>query len=128
MIKIKDYIFNENEISHIIHMMNENLDTEYLNIFGKDGSLKSCISATFDDIEWNYVDKVHDDKLEKAYKKVKEELVFMTDLQKDSLGKRLELQHRIDKAIEYIESYHNTALFESDKENLIKILEGEENA
>lgn len=32
MLKIKDYIFNEHEISHIIQMWNENLTTEYLNI------------------------------------------------------------------------------------------------
>ena len=35
--------------------------------------------------------------------------------------------YRIDKAIEYIESYHNTALWEADKENLINILRGKDN-
>lgn len=39
----------------------------------------------------------------------------------------LNLQSRLDKAIEYIKSYHNTGLWECDKENLLNILRGEDN-
>lgn len=42
-------------------------------------------------------------------------------------GMIIKLQNRIDKAIEYIQDYHNTALWKCDRENLINILRGEDN-
>jgi hypothetical protein len=47
MIRIKDYIFNENAIKVI-----EN-DEDLLTIIFKDGSYRET-QGTFDDIEWNY--------------------------------------------------------------------------
>jgi hypothetical protein len=90
MIKIKGYIFNENDIKVI-----EN-DEDLLTIIFKDGSYRET-QGTFDDIEWNYVDKVHNDKLEKAYKRVHDELVYITGLQRDCLKTRLEQSHKIQE-------------------------------
>lgn len=58
MIRIKDYILNENDIKVI-----EN-DEDLLTIIFKDGSYRET-QGTFDDIEWNYdnLEKIQADKL-----------------------------------------------------------------
>ena len=130
MIKIKDYIFNENEINHI-HEYNE--DT-YVYI---DKENKYIIeNASFDDIEWNYENNISEslsydlakariEELEEENKKLKEDVSFK-DKEIDRLegeNKKLKecycnrtdcsgrikdskkyesLQQRIDKAIKYL--------------------------
>lgn len=51
MIKIKNFIFNENEIQYI----NKTKENIYINF--RDGDIETIPSATFEDIEWNYEDE-----------------------------------------------------------------------
>ena len=82
MIRIKDYIFNENEIL-AIHKdkMNGGIDFEY----GND-KFKTFPDATFEDIEWNYGSD-------------KAQISLQNQSANDTCG---ELQQRIDKIKEYI--------------------------
>ena len=52
MIRIKDYIFNENDIRKIYY--NKDCDTLCVGFRDKDLVTNWVENATFDDIEWNY--------------------------------------------------------------------------
>lgn len=80
MIKIKDYIFNENEIKRIELLRYTNYST--IEVTTNDGRC-DCGPATFEDIEWNYEDEQirkcldsinREEELEEENKKLKEEL------------------------------------------------------
>ncbi len=62
MIRIKDYIFNENEIEQLQEISNFTDDEKVvhekvLQVCRKTKSDFYMLDATFDDIEWNYADK-----------------------------------------------------------------------
>ncbi len=98
MIRIKDYIFNESEINYIWESNEEELYVQLkTDVEENVSNCKKIRNATFEDIEWNYVDKVHNDKLEKAYKRVHDELVFITGLQTDCLKTKIEQSCKIQE-------------------------------
>lgn len=149
MIKIKDYIFNENEITHIVQKSNENLDTDYLIVYGKDKNEHKfiTINATFEDIEWNYGNNISEslsydlakarvEELEEENKKLKDELELKdfnytkfrhleesNDILKEELE---EEENKIDKAIEYMDR-RDLEWGSEEHEKMMKILKGEEN-
>ena len=147
MIKIKDYIFNENEIREIKQCKNYlRLDLTYSGPY-------LCINdATFEDIEWNYenfndckqleeIILVRDKKikeLEEENKKLKKPSNYYQYASKLVKNNCESLQQKIDKAIEYIEkSINNPQPFYEyiigdengnvqNLDKLLKILKGEE--
>ena len=106
MIRIKDYIFNENEIL-AIHKdkMNGGIDFEY----GND-KFKTFPDTSFEDIEWNYENFNDRKKLE--------EVILARDV------RIKELEDRINKAIEYIGN-GNIGIPKKTSEKFINILKGE---
>ena len=143
MIRIKDYILNENEIVKIqFDDGSKEMEIDHTN------GNRTFIDGTFDDIEWNYGNTESEElkldysavvtsykKLEEENKKLKSAMQDTYDSANDTCG---ELQQRIDKAIEYI--HNNRPVFElSSKKQLqewfekeyyielLEILKGEEN-
>ena len=131
MIKIKNYIFNENEIREIKQCKNYlRLDLTY------SGPYLHIDDATFEDIEWNYEDKQVRNALESLYRE--EELENRI---KELEEENKKLKENRDKAIEYIEQHlfkwYDTNGIEhieprelednTDAGFLLKILKGEEN-
>ena len=113
MIKIKNYILNENELLGIVYIKEENK----LELISKDKYSEFIKNATFEDIEWNYGEKQVAPRIrqleakierkrkehERKIKKLKEEYIT---LEKDYGTSEIEndkLRKRINKAIEYIE-------------------------
>lgn len=139
MIKIKDYIFNENDIRRIYY----NKDKSCLCVGFRDEDLVTnwVENATFEDIEWNYGSQeqqyneeteqlisslqIKNYKLQDKIKELEEELEKEKKAWKDMLDSRDKLCNRIGKTIRLIE--HNDItdyrVFESD---LLSILKGEE--
>ncbi len=132
MIRIKDYIFNENEIVKIqFDDGSKEMEIDHTN------GNSTFIDGTFNDIEWNYgtteLEELKLDysavvsgykKLEEKNKKLKDELELKdfnyttfrhleesNDILKEELEESEEkvdkLEDRIDKAIEYIEEYQD---------------------
>ena len=143
MIRIKDYIFNENEINKI-RFIPEN--TKLLVDCYKNEDYIEIRKATFEDIEWNYENNneyynvFYEDRikeLEEENKKLKEQLDMLVKDDEEQQKTIIRLGTIIDKAIEYIEEhvavcgFGNKALphWEFDDDNiqdLLKILKGEE--
>lgn len=129
MIKINDYIFNENEIVFI----NE-YDAESLGIMLKGKDKCICIDAHIEDIEWNYgqnkIDDEHielsndyqrllnrNEELEEENKKLKAEVDLLND-------NKHYLNNKIDKAVKNTkELYKMVKEQDSDNVNLIDRLE-----
>lgn len=123
MIKIKNYIFNENEINYI------NQSGEFLYISTKESNLLRPIIATFDDIEWNY-DKnnnIHEEYVISQLKEYEEEHKELVETNYNLATKKTELEDRINKAIEYVKEYYptSTIYYQDEQDKLIKILRGE---
>lgn len=139
MIRIKDYIFNENEIREIKQCKNYlRLDLTYSVPY------LHIDDATFDDIEWNYenfndckqleeIILVRDKKikeLEEENKKLKKPSNYYQYASKLVKNNCESLQQKIDKAIEYIkegQSMTSTKQVYISGVDLLKILKGEEN-
>ena len=149
MIRIKDYILNENEIVKIQF----DDGSKEMEIDHKNGN-RTFIDGTFDDIEWNY-DKnnnIHEEYVisqlkdyENKIKDLEEELnelksdysLVVTENKKlkfsmqdtydsanDTCG---ELQQRINKTIKYVEQIDDWDIKDFRRKELLKILKGEEN-
>ena len=137
MIKIKNYIFNENEIREIKQCKNYlRLDLIY------SGPYLQIDDATFEDIEWNYenfndckqleeIILVRDKKikeLEEENKKLKKPSNYYQYASKLVKNNCESLQQKIDKAIEYIkegQSMTSTKQVYISGVDLLKILKGE---
>lgn len=126
MIKIKDTIFNENEIQYIMEYSEKELQ-----IMFKDQS-DIYVEATFDDIEWNYQEIDNKQKSDKskrrAYKRIEEleEENIMLRSAWDDMFKKWESQvNKVGKAIEYIGN-GNIGIPTKTREKIIKILKAEE--
>lgn len=149
MIKIKDYIFPEENILYIRQKTKDSVT-----VLRKRPNEYDCfrtelvIEATFDDIEWNYGEnennKFKEDNKELLEtnmtlainnKKLEEELEKEKKAWKDMLDSKEKLVNRIGKAIDYIEDKEiNYATFNSKDlldtgvgYDLWKILKGEKN-
>lgn len=151
MIKIKDYIFNENDIGKIMSVKKEenksNFDKLYVFFKNENIAAETFYDTTFDDIEWNYEDEQirkcldsidREEELEEENKKLNELVQF-------NVKTTVTLTKRINKAINYIEQYkeiyypdepqsepviqYNIGIYDEEfsEEKLIKILKGEEN-
>ena len=136
MIKIKDYIFNENEIEYI----KKELEGIIVCPKAVNVELKAIENATFEDIEWNYENNneycnvFYEDRikeLEEENERLKELNVCV------GCNNNPDYKSRIDKAIEYIEE-HKRNVYDTFGEGIvfgemggikeiIKILKGEEN-
>ena len=117
MIKIKDYIFNENEIEYIKQ------DKDHLSLYfkRKKGVAYRFISnATFDDIEWNYgntdLEELKLDysavvtsykKLEEESKKLKFAMQDTYDSANDTCG---ELQQKLKETIKELSLQNKTTI------------------
>lgn len=146
MIRIKDYIFNENEIEYIKQ------ELEGLIVCPKaiNVELEAIENATFEDIEWNYDNNnIHEEYVisqlkdyENKIKEYEEELTEAEYFSTDLYNSKINLSNKIRKAIEYInnteEDKEEDSLFIHKKEksfltfykiknDLLKILKGEEN-
>ena len=139
MIKIKDYIFNENEIEYI----KKELEGIIVCPKAVNVELKAIENATFEDIEWNYENNneycnvFYEDRikeLEEENKTLKELNVCV------GCNNNPDYKSRIDKTIEYIEENKQLFMFdnlrkdgtlqytiECDADDILKILKGEEN-
>lgn len=104
MIRIKDYIFNENEIKWFEKYNEEEIKVVFVNNTHID------IMATFEDIEWNYENFNVRKKLE--------EVILARNV------RIKELEDRINKAIEYIGN-GNIGIPKKTSEKFINILKGE---
>jgi len=136
MIKIKDYIFDEDIITEI-HKIDD-----VLNVYIRNGNIDYIKDATFEDIEWNYGNNISEslsydlakariEELEEENKKLKEELEDI-NVSKDNYVKLVnkvgELTEKIDKTIGILETLKGSARWERhlyEIDNLIKILKGE---
>ena len=119
MIKIKDYIFNENEIEYI----KKELEGIIVCPKAVNVELKAIENATFEDIEWNYEN--NNEYCNVFYEDRIKELEEENKTLKESLG---EMTKRNVKATVYIEK--NSSAFNGEEEHLDKvytILKGEEN-
>lgn len=145
MIRIKDYIFNENYIKRIILVNNKKLIIKF-----SDEDTKIIDNTTLEDIEWNYDGKII--SLENRFKEIKELEEKNEKLKKESKQLRVlnvcvccnerNLEDRINKAIEYINNndlYYQEEMYDYEenlelgnpddseaKKDLLKILKGEE--
>ena len=143
MIKIKDFIFNENEIHHI----HEYKKDTYVYI---DKENKYIIeNAALEDIEWNYENNISESlsydlakarikELEEENKKLKKELeleISSSNIKSAQIkDKKIlidKLKTRIDKAIKYLKlkvdipKNHLEEAIKDREEDLLKILKGE---
>ena len=130
MIRIKDYIFNENEIKWF---EKDNKDIKV--VFVNDTHIY-IRNTTFEDIEWNYGNtELEELKLDYSavvtgYKKLEEEnkkLKFaMQDTYVSANDTCGELQQRIDKIKEYIKENEEEfgSLLDNEK-TILKIIDGE---
>ena len=141
MIRIKDYIFNENEIEQLQEISNFTDDEEVihekvLQVCRKTKSDFYMLDTTFEDIEWNYGNtELEELKLDYSavvtgYKKLEEEnkkLKFaMQDTYVSANDTCGELQQRIDKIKEYIKENEKEFGSLLDNEKIIlKIIDGE---
>ena len=136
MIKIKDFIFNENEIVYIVEFDEDNK----LRVRTSKEVWFDIPNATFEDIEWNYENNneycnvFYEDRikeLEEENERLKELNVCV------GCNNNPDYKSRIDKAIEYIEE-HKRNVYDTFGEGIvfgemggikeiIKILKGEEN-
>ena len=118
MIRIKNYIFNENRIVQMCINENNNLEID------TDNSFPIVIKdVKFDDIEWNYEN--NNEYCNVFYEDRIKELEEENKTLKESLG---EMTKRNVKATVYIEK--NSSAFNGEEEHLDKvytILKGEEN-
>jgi protoporphyrinogen oxidase len=143
MIRIKDYIFNENDIRRIYY----NKDKSCLCIGFRDEDLVTnwVENANFSDIEWNYGNNISEslsydlakariEELEEENEKSKNDikLLLKENGNKERVIKKQE--EILNKAIEYIEKLfileddNVTYEFKNDEiKPLLKILKGEEN-
>ncbi len=139
MIRIKDYILNENEIVYI-----EEFDAQSLGIMFKGKDKAIFVDAHPEDIEWNYgtdcyEDFVKDlnrqlDRLEEKNKKSKNDIKLLLK-ENEKKEKVIKKQKEIfNKAIEYLEheqfrrimlGFSKDKYLEKIKEKTIKILKGE---
>lgn len=156
MIKIKDFIFNENNIKHISQDVND-----ILRIYYDYDDVVSVPEATFDDIEWNYScrNKVQPDyesrirqleakieRLKERNNKLKEENEHIfANVNDDELlrsnamnyAELSQLKERIGKALKYIEEHKRNVYSDFGEDivfgeiegikELLRILKGEEN-
>ena len=134
MIKINDYIFNENEIVYI----NE-YDAESLGIMLKGKDKCILVDAHIEDIEWNYeqeqivnceVYQEHINIQIQRIKELEEENKTLKELNVCvGCDNNPDYKTRIDKAIEYIKQSQNYILPNNvyvNGNDLLKILKGEE--
>ena len=115
MIRIKDYIFNENEIEQLQEISNFTDDEEVihekvLQVCRKTKSDFYLLDTTFEDIEWNYGSD-------------KAQISLQNQSANDTCG---ELQQRIDKIKEYIKENEEEfgSLLDNEK-TILKIIDGE---
>ncbi len=129
MIKIKDYIFNENELLGIVYIKEENK----LELISKDKYSEFIENATFEDIEWNYEDEQirkcldsidREEELEEENKKLNELIVFNVQTSANLTKINNQLEDRINKVFEYLE---NTDLGILEFWKVKEILKGEDN-
>ena len=128
MIKIKDYIFNENDIRKIYY----NKDKSCLCVGFRDEDLVTnwVENATFEDIEWNY-DKNNNIHEEYVISQLKDYENKIKELEKEknaneSLYNKWEsLVKRISKALQYLKD--NYEYQEDICEECSKILRGVKN-
>ena len=132
MIRIKDSIFNENEIVYIMEYSEKELQVMFID------NNDIYIEATFEDIEWNYEYSHYIDKdsvkfsdksiqeLEEENKKLKDKVLELSNhlslySSEETMLKEIEnLKARIDKVKEYC---GNTTILNAGK--VIGILDGE---
>jgi predicted nuclease with TOPRIM domain len=106
MIRIKDYIFNENDIKVI-----EN-DEDLLTIIFKDGSYRET-QGTFNDIEWNYgTTELEELKLDysavvSGYKKLEEENKKLKSAMKDTYDSANDTCGELQQRIKELEEENN---------------------
>jgi len=129
VIKIKDYIFNENELLGIVYIKEENK----LELISKDKYSEFIENATFEDIEWNYEDEQirkcldsidREEELEEENKKLNELIVFNVQTSANLTKINNQLEDRINKVFEYLE---NTDLGILEFWKVKEILKGEDN-
>ena len=134
MIKIKDYIFNENEID----MFSYHRDTgtlQVINTINKERLDTFITNTTFEDIEWNYgaTQNATQNATQDRIKELKEDYITLEkdygtcELENSKLRSEIkELKNRINKTIEYIGN-GNLGISRKTREKFIKILKGEKN-
>lgn len=121
MIKIKNHIYNENEIISI----NESTENDSISIKFKTDSYFILENATFEDIEWNYGEEIKHpfinsdslrqtirDKnkikeLEEKNKRLKEKYDYIVKENRSWYEKWKKLLNRINEAVEYIEQWRD---------------------
>ena len=123
MIRIKDSIFNENEIQYIMEYSEKELQ-----IIFKDHS-DIYVEATFDDIEWNYgsSEKIQIDKLEEELNELKSDyslVVAENKKYKEKFGKARKYMFLNANYNEYM-SELLSGLPSGNCNELLKILDGE---
>jgi hypothetical protein len=115
MIRIKDYIFNENDVREI-ETRKKDLMVEF-----KDGYYEVVENATFDDIEWDYGNKISESLSCDLAKARIEELEESLDVQRSTSAL---LARKIIKTITLTEELYKMAKEQdSDNVNLIDRLE-----
>ena len=111
MIRIKDYIFNENEIEYIRKGKTlEGFDALNLKSKNKDILFEN---ATFEDIEWNY------GATQETQRKMQKELCKSCYYRNTISNKLKELEEKYDKALtELAHESHKRIELEEENENL----------
>lgn len=107
-----------NDIKEIL----EDIKDKTRDYVGVNGCLYQDLDREELDLLLEYITNLQEEK-DKYKRYVDDDFLYTYEELQDKV---IEKQQRIYKAIEYIESYHNTALWKCDKENLLNILRGED--
>lgn len=127
MIRIKDYILNENELLGIVYIKKENK----LELISKDKYSEFIENATFEDIEWNYGNNISEslsydlakariEELEEKNKRLEERVGQFSNTINDLGRTNVNIQRKINNTLKETEElYKMTKEQDSDNVNLI---------